>query len=164
VSRGRFSINFWSVKANKEREGGLSESLCNKVDKGPCPAGWLVTEGVGVRMWLQLFLCSTTAGLSLDGNAEKRNRREILQPRDWRGILKLRAKMKLYSLLGGFIAVCDELNWFSGLRNREAALTSINKAPRRSVGGRCRIIQVNIFRSELLPFATNANNIMLISF
>jgi hypothetical protein len=92
-------------------------------------------------MWLQVFLCPTTTGLSSDGNAEEKCQRKILQPQLWRGILKLRAKMKLCLLLEDFIAVCYELRASSGLGNREAALTSVNKAPKRSVRGSCRIIQ-----------------------
>jgi hypothetical protein len=76
----------------------------------------------------------------LDGNAGKKYQRKILQPHDWTGILKLRAKMKLQLLLGGSIAVCNELSTSSGFRNRKAALTSVNKAPKRSFGGGWRII------------------------
>jgi hypothetical protein len=56
--------------------------------------------------------------------------------------------MELCSLLGGFIAVCYELSESSGLRNRKAALTSVNKAPKRSVSGVCRIIHESINPSE----------------
>jgi hypothetical protein len=84
----------------------------------------------------------------LDDNAEEKCQRKILQPQDWRGILKLRAKMKLCLLLGGFIAVCHELSASSGLRNRKAALTSVYKAPKRSVRGGCRIIQALIIRGN----------------
>ena len=49
--------------------------------------------------------------------------------------------MKLSSLPRGFIAVCYELSASSGLRNRKAALTRVNKAPKRSLRDGWRIIQ-----------------------
>jgi hypothetical protein len=41
-----------------------------------------------------------TTGLSLDGNAERKRQRKILQPQDWEGILKLPVKMKPCCFLG----------------------------------------------------------------
>ncbi|MHC4310287.1 MAG: hypothetical protein ACYSSN_10105 [Planctomycetota bacterium] len=81
-------------------------------------------------------------------NEGRTDRRKTSQPQDWRGILKLRAKMKLYLLLAGFITVWYELSASSGLRNRKAALTNVNKAPKRLVKGDCRIIQDNASRGD----------------
>jgi hypothetical protein len=49
--------------------------------------------------------------------------------------------MKLQLLLGGFIGVYYEFSASSGLRNRKAALTNVNKTRKRSVRGGWRIIQ-----------------------
>jgi hypothetical protein len=92
-------------------------------------------------MWLQLFLCPTTTGLFLDDKAEEKCQRKPCNRKMGEVMLKLRAKMKPWLLLKGFIAVCYELNVFSGLKNRKAALTRVNKVPKRSVRGACRIIQ-----------------------
>jgi dihydropyrimidinase len=50
--------------------------------------------------------------------------------------------MKLCLFFGGFIAVCYELSASLGLRNRKAALTRVNKVPKKSVRGSYRIIQI----------------------
>jgi hypothetical protein len=67
--------------------------------------------------------------------------RKILQPQDWRGILRFRVRMKLCMALGRFIAVCAELKPSLGLRNRKAALTRVNKASKHAARGGCCLIQ-----------------------